>query len=197
MSQNTTDNRSVFNFDTFALQVEKIDPNSFNGQTFVVDLGSVEEAVNISQGIDEDSLVTTDGILDILTDATASVKLPSTFLDNCTDPETMSEVSRRLSYSVFVSDVLFQPENRTRYKVGSIIVAAKTTCSSMNNISSSPIQATFLTSEPVSVVNIHSLFLFVDGGYRDKRACMAQITISLVYCIYKFSSCDSKVTTSS
>lgn len=149
VSKNTTDNRTVFSFDTFALQVEKIDPNNFIGQTFLVDLGSVEEAVNISQGIDEDSLLATGAILDVLTNATASVQLPPTFLDNCTNPDINSEFSQRLSYSVFVSDVLFQPENRTRYKVGSIVVAAKSACDLRNNISSSPVQTTFLTSETV------------------------------------------------
>lgn len=173
-TQRTSDNLTVFSYDTFALQVQDIDTGSFNGQSFLVVLGSVEEAMNISlTGLEQDSLITVDGvsdstrakrapgdgdadiITDVQEDTTASVQLPHTLLDdleNCIDPEgnSTSLISQRLSYSVFLNDVLFQPENRTQYKVGSIVVAARIRCALNGNTSLSlPVRTSFLISEGV------------------------------------------------
>ena len=172
--QNTSDNITVFSFNTFALQVQDINPEKFNGQDFLVFLGTVEQAMNITLGFEEDSLVTVndasdtgasgDGDADLVTsesdmqeDTTATIQLPSTVFDdleNCTGSEdnglSVSSSLQRLSYSVFLSDVLFQPENRTRYKVGSIVVSARIRCALTGNKSLSlPIRTNFLTSEGV------------------------------------------------
>ena len=177
-TQRTSDNLTVFSYDTFALQVKDIDTENFNGQAFLVVLGSVEQAMNISlSGIEEDSLITVDSVsdstrvkraaddsgVDLITnvqeDTTASIQLPSTLfneLENCSDPDEnvqfniTSVGNQRLSYSVFLNDVLFQPENRTRYKVGSIVVAARIRCALTGNTSLTlPVRTSFLTSEEV------------------------------------------------
>ena len=44
---NSTMNQTVFAFKTFALQVQTLDSAEYQGQTFSVDLGSVEEALKL------------------------------------------------------------------------------------------------------------------------------------------------------
>ena len=189
--QNTSDNVTIFSFNTFALQVQDINPAKFNGQDFLVFLGTVEQAMNITLGFEEDSLVTVndasdtgasgDGDADLVTsesdmqeDTTATIQLPSTVFDdleNCTDSEdnalsvSSSSSLQRLSYSVFLSDVLFQPENRTRYKVGSIVVSARIRCALTGNKSLSlPIRTNFLTSEGVRYM--HTLYSNIYFRYK-------------------------------
>ncbi len=41
VSRNSANNQTVLNFETFAITVQDLDPDSFQGQTFVVDLGPV------------------------------------------------------------------------------------------------------------------------------------------------------------
>jgi len=41
----------------------------------------------------------------------------------------MANQTERLSYAVFLTDILFQPENRNGSRVGSIIVVPRLNCS--------------------------------------------------------------------
>ena len=146
---------TVFSYTTFSLQVQQVDASTFKGQTFIVALGSYEQATNRSEQISREDLITVDEFLkstDAYTlnstkDATASIKLPpslSEVLLGCSDRRNSSNRFQRLSYSVFVSKSLFQPKNRSRFNVTSIILAPRFHCTTENL--STPIQSTFQTS---------------------------------------------------
>ena len=132
----------VFGFETYALQLQDIDPNSFNGsgQTFSVNLGSVENALQ-SEGDLGDSLVTSEMVMDILVKSTASVYLPNSFLEEVENDTNMS----RLSYSVFLTDILFQSPNQSGFDIGSIIVSVRLRNTTLLN----PIQVAFRTARMV------------------------------------------------
>ncbi len=155
---NSTSNQTVLSFETFAMTVQDLDPDSFQGQTFVVDLGPVDEEMNNTGVIDQDALMTfNDGNGDTsdnrsetgspnkdAENSTASVHLnPSLFEDCLTTNGTL--LMQRLSYSVFLSDVLFLPENRSTNQVGSIVVAARLACLQTNKtMLSVPVRTSFL-----------------------------------------------------
>ena len=143
---------------TFALQIKEIDTDVFNNQTFTVALGPVEQARNGSNSIDQRALITEDGEVDNEMnrgEATASLQLPSSLFRDCTisEPNTSSPAAsrQRLSYSVFLTDALFLPVNRTLNKVGSIVVAARTSCHLDNkSVVTVPIQSSFQIIKTVS-----------------------------------------------
>ena len=134
----------VFGFDTFALQLQDIDPNSFNGQTFSVNLGSVEDALQSEGGLG-DSLVTSETVMDILVKSTASVYLPESFLENVDNLLANDTDMLRLSYSVFLTDVLFQSPNQSGFDIGSIIVSSRLSYSTLLK----PVQVSFRTARMV------------------------------------------------
>ena len=129
-----------FGFDTYALLLQDIDPDFFNGQTFSVNLGSVEDALQ-SEGDLGDSLVTSEMVMDILVKSTASVYLPDSFLDEVENDTNML----RLSYSMFLTDVLFQSPNQSGFDIGSIIVSARLRNTTLLN----PVQVAFRTARMV------------------------------------------------
>ena len=126
----------VFGFDTYALQLQDVD-DLFNGQTFSVNLGSVEDALQSEDGF-SDSLVTSEMVMDVLVKSTASVYLPDSFFSMLTNNTNRS----RLSYSVFLTDILFQSRNQSSFDIGSIIVSTR-----LNNVATllNPIQLSFRT----------------------------------------------------
>ena len=132
----------VFGFDTYALQLQDIDPDLFNGQTFSVNLGSVEDALQ-SEGDLGDSLVTSEMVMDILVMSTASVYLPDSFFSNSEPLDSLNTL--RLSYSVFLTDILFQSLNQSGFDIGSIIVSARL----RNTTLLTPIQVAFRTARMV------------------------------------------------
>ncbi len=145
---NSTTNQTVFAFKTFALQVQTVDPAEYQGQTFRVNLGSVEESVRLEQNIEQRDLVTSDMVMDAVTGATASIQLPEDLLE-CLNSSTCNSTStnfnataHRLSYSVFLLDTLFQNVNQSHLKIGSIIVAARLRDTD-NTVQSTPVQTTF------------------------------------------------------
>lgn len=163
---NTTNNITTLTFNTYAIQVQEVDPDNFAGQTFLVNLGGVEQAMNISGNIAQESLVTLNGVaidnsrrkrqstgLDVQ-NATAALQLTRSIFDNCASngsSEASIVVSQRLSYSVFVSDILFQTENRSSLAVGSIVVAVRLRCQLANKtMLSMPVRSTFQVAEMVS-----------------------------------------------
>ena len=107
----------MFAFETFALQVQQLDPKEFKGQMFSINLGSVEEAKEDNQTIDQGALVTSklDSVVNfkhekdmsdikgVMNATTASLELPEDLLDLCGDLDTnlTSAIPQRLSYSVF------------------------------------------------------------------------------------------------
>lgn len=151
--------KTVFAFETFALQVQELDPEEYIGQVFNVNLGPLEKARKNNQTIQQSALVTSElesaeqdneGIVNGFADSTASLQLPEDLLDMCSD--TGSNVtstvpqSSRLSYSVFKSDILFQNLNQSHLGIGSIIIAAQLKC---NGTLNSSIKTTFQTDRMV------------------------------------------------
>ena len=164
VNKTSNKNRATLTFRTFALQLEEIDTNAFNGQKFTVSLGTVERARNISNNIDQRALITEDGEVDSamnngntvrnISEATATLRLPPLLFRNCINSETNTSsptASRqRLSYSVFLTDALFLPANRTLNKVVSLVVAARTSCQLENKTEVTlPIQSSFQILETV------------------------------------------------
>ena len=158
----TNSTPTVFAFETFALQVQQFDPKEYKGQMFSINLGSLEEAKEGNQMIDNGALITrqlesqqdktdTEGSLNAMT--TASLQLPEDLLDSChrsdTNANFTSIIPQRLSYSVFKSDILFQNPNQSHLSIGSIIVAARLKCAYelTHNIS---IKSTFQIKEMVT-----------------------------------------------
>ena len=158
----TNSTPTVFAFETFALQVQQFDPKEYKGQMFSINLGSLEEAKEGNQMIDNGALITrqlesqqdktdTEGSLNAMT--TASLQLPEDLLDSChrsdTNANFTSIIPQRLSYSVFKSDILFQNPNQSHLSIGSIIIAARLKCAYelTHNIS---IKSTFQIKEMVT-----------------------------------------------
>ena len=147
---NGTANQTVFAFKAFALQVQTLDPEEYHGQTFSIDLGSVEEATQLKQKIEQENLITSDMVMDAVTGATASIQLPENLLENLNSGNLTSAnvTAQRLSYSVFLSDTLFQNVNQSHLRIGSIIVAARLKNTDNTTLNTS-IQTTFQTSRKV------------------------------------------------
>ena len=146
---NGTTNQTVFAFKAFALQVQILDPAEYQGQTFSVDLGSVEETMKLEQKIEQENLITSDMVIDAVTGATASIQLPKNILENLGFCNLTSSV-QRLSYSVFLSSALFQNVNQSHLTIGSIIVAARLNC--VDNVTlNTSIQTTFQTNRKVEL----------------------------------------------
>ena len=117
---NSTENTTMFLYQTFALQVQNVDPSSFEEQTLNVDLGSVEEAMNITGSIDNSALITA---MEFLNNATAAIHISNELLKYC----TLGERAQRLSYSVFLFDTFFRSQDPLM-RIGSLIIAARLNC---------------------------------------------------------------------
>lgn len=127
---------------TFALQVQDITMESFSGETLNVNLGSFEEALSLNSSIPEQALQTT---MEVLLNATASITLPPTIL---TDVQEGEERSQRLSYSVFLRDILFQSPNQTanNLSIGTIIIALRLRNITVDQTLSVPLNTAFSIS---------------------------------------------------
>ncbi|XP_064387511.1 uncharacterized protein LOC135335851 isoform X2 [Halichondria panicea] len=183
VSTNSTSNQTVFSFEKFAITVQDLDPDSFQGQTFVVDLGPVEEAVNNTGVIDQDALMTandytadnrsdTDSLSEDTDNSTASLRLSPLILEEC--PTTNLSLRHRLSYSVFLSDVLFLPENRSTNQVGSIVVAARLACLQTNKtVLTVPVRTSFLIRAKNNIENSSCALYRTQGqfGAWDTAGC--------------------------
>ena len=138
----TKDDKLILGFDTYALQFQDINITLFKGQTFSVELGSVEDAMN-SEKILNESLKTFEMINENSTaNSTATVKVPANsfeMIEECARP--------RLSYLVFLSDILFQSQNE-RFDIGSIIVTTRLRCAE-NASMFIPIRVALRTNEKV------------------------------------------------
>lgn len=153
---NMSNNQTVFAFKTYALQVQdRPDSSEYKAQTFKVDLGTVEEATQLQMRIKENELMTVDGF-ENGTNTTASIHIPEDLLGSYADLDSCSNLTtnsypvftQRLSYSLFLSDVLFQNINQSHMKIGSVIVAARLKCA--NNLTlNTPIKTTFQINREV------------------------------------------------
>ncbi len=178
--ENSTTNstQTVFAFETFALQVQQLDPEEYKGQTFSVNLGSLQEVREDNQTIEQEALVTgelesatdlkhehdttdNEGVMKTMAGTTASLQLPEDLLDSCSDVNSTltSAAPQRLSYSVFKSDILFQNLNQSHLSIGSIIVAARLRCSDNATLNTS-IKSAFQIDRMVRIDEIITSDLF-------------------------------------
>lgn len=145
----------VFAFRTFAIQIQPIDPDTFQGQTFTVDLGSVEESMNITGNIPEESLRTSDKAGTTTKRETASIELPKDLLNDlslCSSSNSSSSSNQnRFSFSVFLSDILFQNPEQSHLELGSVIVAARASCANSTTKLRTPIQVAFRFNKEVDL----------------------------------------------
>ena len=140
---NSSEKKAVFGFNRYALQLQDID-DKFKGQTFTVDLGPAEEAMK-TEGNIRDSLATFEETMKVLENSTASVQLPANFSDSvqgCANESGPTNLLR-LSYSVFLTDILFQSGQEGR-GVGSIIVATRLGCAENSSLLN-PLRVLFRT----------------------------------------------------
>ena len=139
----TPDNSSkaFFGFDTYALQLQNIHPINFKGQILTVNLGSVEDAMETSRSGHGDA-------------KKLHIELPNdllNFIDECASV-TIPEL--RLSYSVFLTDVLFQsPQTQNKTDIESISVVVRLGCAE-NASSFSPLIVTLRTVQKVLLPHI-------------------------------------------
>ena len=143
----------IFGFDTYALQLQDVDPDLFNGQTFTVNLGSVEDALQ-SNGNLGASLNTSEMVMNILVNhTTSSVKLPENFftgsMNGSIENGSNSTNELRLSYTVFLTDILFQSPNQSSVDIGSIVVSTRLS----SEIELNPIEVSFRTVNMVYTIN--------------------------------------------
>ena len=147
----TPDNSSkaFFGFDTYALQLQDIHPINFKGQTLTVNLGSVEDAMKLNGDINKESLMISEVAMEMLRNSTASVELPNDLLNSIHECASVTIPELRLSYSVFLTDVLFQsPQTQNKTDIGSLIVAVRLGCAE-NASSFSPLIVTLRTVQKV------------------------------------------------
>ena len=109
---NSSEEKQVFTRENFVIQIQEIDPATFAGESFNVDLGTVEEAMNSSGKIDPKALLT---LLNPLSNATGSLSVSDKVVKNSNSSNI------RLGYSVFVSSSLF-PTASENTTVASIIL---------------------------------------------------------------------------
>ena len=110
-----------FSFNKFALQLEDVELHSFHGQSFLVNLGSVEEALKRGMAIGFYNLKVSEAVLMTLKNSTALVEIPEEILTEIYASGRKSQ--DRISYTVFLTDTLFQTEPKS--KVGSIILSVR------------------------------------------------------------------------
>ena len=129
---------------SFALQIQDVTTQSFDGETFNVDLGSFEEAIRLNTSIPEKALQTT---MEVLVNVTASISLPPSLLSDLQGGEEVrrDEAVQRLSYSLFLTDALFQSPNQTarNLSIGTIIVALRLRNVAVNQTLTMPINTNF------------------------------------------------------
>ena len=176
--ENDTLQERVFAFETFALQLQEVDPEMYQAQTFTVNLGSIEDISNVSGRIPDNSLMIQDTLMEILSNTTASVQLPDDLLDHfdCNEintSEANTTSTRRLSYSIFLSNALFQSTETDEYELGSVIVAVRMNLNCSNGTSlNATITATFATNKTVrtflkelrSIISITVIYLDCKSG---------------------------------
>ena len=185
---NENETESVFGYEKYALQVQDIDPVDFSGQIFVVDLGSVEEALNSTRITQDDLNIAS--LMSLVTNATATVKIQKSLINltRYCQMDGFNASQQRLSYSVFLSDILFQSLNRSDNKVanGSIIVSMRLNCPE-KDVLNSPIQTTFRTYSQVSsiiiIITVVILFLSQVSNKANGSECVHWNT-GMLYTVY-------------
>ena len=138
----TNRDRPTFTRENFAIQLRQIDISNFAGESFNVDLGTVEEAMNNSGNIDPLALVS---LLNPLSNATGSLTVSNRVAERI---DSNASNSGRLGYSVFVSSSLF-PTESANTTVASVVLNLKLSgYMETNDIIDDLFNVTFLTIDP-------------------------------------------------
>ena len=138
----TDGDRPTFTRENFAIQLQQIDISTFAGESFNVDLGTVEEAMNNSGNIDPQALMS---LLNPLSNATGSLTVSSRVSGRI---DSNASNSVRLAYSVFVSSSLF-PTESVNTTVASVVLNLKLSgYMETNDIIDDLFNVTFLTIDP-------------------------------------------------
>ena len=135
---NSTEDKQLFTRNNYALQVQQINASLFTGETFNVDLGTVEEAMNTSGNIDPQALLT---LLNSVSNATGSLSVS----ERAVTESNSSNV--RLGYSVFVSSSLF-PTESPNTTVASIILNLRLSDYNMEEVIDDLFNVTFQAIDP-------------------------------------------------
>lgn len=119
MPNNSTNDTLAFALNNFAILLQDVDPRNFSGEAFSVNLGPIQEAVNNTSRINEESLVT---MMAPLPNATASAELPESLFTTNTPGNPVPR--RRVTFSVFLTNTLFlTPETDcTNSTIGSVVL---------------------------------------------------------------------------
>ena len=149
LGNSTGEEKVLFALDTYALQMQDIQPGLFRGQIFSVNLGSVDEALKREGAINDSALKTSEIIVRAMNSSTAAVEIAENFISDI--PECGPEqpgYTRRLSYFVFMTNILFQSMNLTTAGIGSVIISTRLSCAGNGSLPT-PITTRFQTSEEV------------------------------------------------
>lgn len=111
----------MFTRNTFAIQVKSVKSDEYVGQVFNVDLGSIEQAMNLSKEIKEEDLKT---LMEALDNSTASISAAGPLLNQRAGCPVGGD--RRIGYSVFRTTSLF-PTNDSD-TVTSLIIGITVSC---------------------------------------------------------------------
>ena len=128
----------VLTRETFAVAVQEVEPDSFEGLTFSADISNGFEDANTQLDMSSLSFSETD-------EAIASLSLPPTLFDNLVNA---SRNNTRITQSVFLTDSLFLRRENNFSEVGGIILAASVVGNRVTGLDP-PIQLNFLKN-PVS-----------------------------------------------
>ena len=138
----------VFTRKRFAMQIRDIYIETFRGEIFSVDLGSKENRNTSNIPVEALQIHNT---VDILANTTASITIPPDFLTHLQPGVNQSMGSQRLSYSVFLTDILFQSPNQS---IGTVIIALRLKNLTPNGTASLLVNNTFRLSEVIIVTAI-------------------------------------------
>ena len=128
---NLSNASTIITRESYAFLIEEIDTHSFIGETLTVDLGSVEDAFNQGNRIEENALNREGGTNNSLNERfTAALRVPQSIFNDDTDQR------QRLSYSVFVRGSLFLNQNASQQ---SIIVGVRVNSTKKIEMQRSPI----------------------------------------------------------
>lgn len=118
---NAQHNSSTFTFNKFALQLEDICPQNFNGQYFTVNLGAIEDVLSKEEEIEPGSLKVSQAMDLLLKNLTASINIPKELVEQLEYQDIKCD--ERISYFVFSTNILFQTKSRS--PIDSIIVSVR------------------------------------------------------------------------
>jgi len=151
MPENSTNDTLAFALNNFAILLQDVDPRNFSGEAFSVNLGPIQEAINNTSRINEESLVT---MMTPLPNATASAELPESLFTTNTPGNPVPR--RRVIFSVFLTNTLFlTPETDcTNSTIGSVVLGIGVNSSVPNfRLSSGGIRLVFQQYREVRTCN--------------------------------------------